>query len=188
MKNTFITILSFLIFPLSGMAQDAVTNFNQRLQSIYRQTDDRTASHQVVFGTVEAITAYKLGSLISKRDEEAIASVTQEINDLRFAVDLTEAQKTARLAALNRKLGRLEGNIITKSGRGLTRFVVRGSQLFLILDLGTRIYVLNALNRDPDVLPAGTLVCTQLDCDAAVEQAMYIENEAYREARERINP
>ena len=72
MKNIIPIAILSLIIPLFASGQDSQTinNFNQRLQNIYEQSDSKTQSRQIVFGTAEAIAAYQLGSFVSKRDKK----------------------------------------------------------------------------------------------------------------------
>jgi hypothetical protein len=208
MKIMIVSILSIIFIPLMVSAQiptnedanRAIWDFNQRLENVYHQSDSRTSSHQIIFGSVEAITAYKLGSLITKRDQKALRAIALQMKTLsnplaggntpyaEYAGTLTPEERARVTKDLGRKLKNLEGSLVTKAGRGVMKILVRGGQVFLVLDLGARIYVLNALqNRDPDIFPLGPMTCSQLNCGAVVEQAIYMQNEAYKAARRGIH-
>lgn len=175
--------LSLFFTTESYASQNQLTDFNNRLDRIYGQANTSTTPQQVLYGTLEFYAAYKINSLISKVDRLSVKSIQAELNLLNNGrTSLTPAQVAARKLELKKQLRVIEGSIAKKLGRGVTRIVVRGTQLFLVYDIATRVYVLNMIEKDPGFFPAYALTCSEtIVCDYAVDQVMRAEIEARRE-------
>lgn len=184
MKNTPKIISFTLAFILTAMpiysahSQDTIHDFHRRLNHVYQQANKDTLLQQVIFSSLEVFTTYKIGTVIKSPDRKEIAAIAIQIKALENSSDtrivpiqnqLSGIERRARISQLNRQLRALEGNIATRMGRGTAKFFVRGAQLLLVLDFGTRIFVLNTLDhKDPGVIPLKTLFCSEVDCNAAV--------------------
>lgn len=184
MKNTPKIISFTLAFILTAMpiynahSQDTIHDFHRRLNHTYQQADKDTLLQQVVFSSLEVFATYKIGSFIKGPDRKEIAAIALQIKALENSSDtrivpienqLSGIERRARISQLNRKLRALEGNFASRMGRGTAKFFVRGAQLFLILDFGTRIFVLNTLDhKDPGMIPLKTLFCSELNCSATI--------------------
>jgi len=210
MKITFTSLLILIIanisfgqsatYPQSPTAkpieESDINRFNQRLELIYKQKNDDTLTQQIVYGSVEFVAAYQLNSLITKVDQRKISSVAVQIKALRDPNSaqlggdlLTPSQKAAKIRMLEKELKIVEGGILKRLGRGTTKILVRGAQVFLILDIGARIYVLNALDhRDPGFIPSYTFICNQRDCNRAVSEVIETSNEVYIETKRAMEP
>lgn len=189
----YATLLVFSLAFANHSKAQSVEEFNHRLDTIYGQGNQDTLIQQVVFGSLEAIAAYKLEGLISKPDRRAIAAVSSQISALekskghQFHPTISEEQRLAQLRAAKHRLKILEGGILKKMGRGTAKLLVRGTQVFLILDVGTRIYILNTLsNKDPGFVPAYTLLCSEYDCPYTINRIIETSNQAYYESRRMI--
>jgi hypothetical protein len=169
--------------------QPEVLHFRQNLNDIFDQQQLNTNGQQIIYGTVEAFSAYKFGTLVPRADSAEIAAIKSQLIalDRRSIADadpvLSTAQRAARERVLRADLRKLEGNIATRMSRGTARLLLRGGQVFLVLDIISRVYVLSVLEKDPGFVPLKTLFCNEVDCDRVIEQAMYIQTQAYREAQ-----
>lgn len=182
--------------PPKPIQNSDIDKFNNRLERIYDQKNQDTFTQQIVYGSVELVAAYHLNSFIPKVDQRKIASLAVQIKALKDPTagqyagnDLSPSQKAHKIRMLEKELKTVEGGIAKRMARGTTKILVRGAQVFLILDIGARVYVLNALNsRDPGFVPAYTFLCNQVDCDGAVDEVIETSNEAYIEARRAVEP
>lgn len=182
-KAKLITIIAVLVFASSARAQ-LVEDFHTRLNNAFGPQTKETVTQQLIYGTVEAVAAYQLGGLITKVDRKAIANLSAQIALLRDSNDLPPNARESRIKALKREMRALEGGIAKRMGRGSVKLLVRGAQLFLILDIGSRFYVLNALeNKDPSYVPINRIFCSQFECINMAEHIMSYSNQAYHEIR-----
>lgn len=186
-KKKFLTffILTVTIWAAPSYAQNIV-HFHRTLNESFRPATDQTVTQQLIYGTVEAVAIYQLGNLITKADVKSIANVQAQIALVRES-DLPATARDAKVNSLKREMRRIEGNIAQRSGRGTVKLLVRGAQLFLILDIGARLYVLNALeNKDPSYVPINTIFCSQFECFDMAESVMTYGNQSYIELRENL--
>jgi hypothetical protein len=180
-----ISVLAFILtlVPLyTAHAQNAANEFHHRMNVVYRQANSDTLLQQVIFGSLEVFATYKIGSFIHSPDRREISAIALQIKGLesfrnsslvQTEIQIPERERRARIAQLNRRLRVLEGSIGERMARGTAKFFVRGAQLLLVLDLGSRIYVLTALDhKDPGTIPLKTLFCSEVDCQAVVYELM----------------
>ncbi len=180
------------LLALSYAQAQIIDDFQRRLNQRFDRADSETVTQQVIYGSVEAVAAYQLNGLITKVDEKAIATIHAQIDILKNSSDLPPQVRQSRINALKRELSKIEGGIAKRMGRGTAKFLVRSGQLLLVLDIGSRIYVLNALDeRDPGYVPFATIFCTEVRCpDVNVGEAVLIySSEAFNNIRRELrNP
>ena len=88
------------------------------------------------------------------------------------SVSMTNAQKEAKLNSLAQRLKGLTGK--TAKGRALKglNVIVRTGQIALAVDIGTRIYVINALESNPGINPTATFYCEAIECEDLINKAV----------------
>lgn len=175
--------------PSRSPAVRQLEHFHQRLEKNYQQSYEDTFGQQVVYGSIEAFAAYKLNGYLKPQDKVAIQSIQTQLRALEdrrgvqiYGVDsLTEPERQARINVLKKKLKTIEGNLAQRIGHGTTKIIVRGTQVFLIAQLVSRIYILTALDRrDPGFFPLPSFFCSGFDCDFLINDVIATSNNAYQ--------
>lgn len=175
-----------------------IENFHDRLNGTFRQSNEDTIVQQIIYGSIEALAAYKLDSFITYPDRKEILSITVQIRALeeRRAAKyfpneplMSERERQAKISQLSKRLREIEGGIGERMKRGTAKFFIRGTQIILVLDFGARIYILNFLDhRDPGFIPLKTLACSEMDCVTAFNKLMKTSHDTYTNSRRIINP
>ncbi len=158
----------------------AVNHFHRRLNSVYSKSNENTLGQQIVYGSIELLAYYRLGKLLDHTDRQTIEIIRLQLKALEdnrpiegYVREYGERERITKINALKKKLSDIEGNMAQKLGRGAAKFAIRGGQLYLVLSVGSRIYVLAALNeKDPGFFPLPKMTCTAFDCDRIVEEIM----------------
>lgn len=158
----------------------ATERFHKRLNSMFPPSDQDTFGQQLVFGSFELLAYYRLNGILSHADKQTIESVRLQLSALEdntkiegYVRDMSERERAAKIASLKRKLRSLEGGIVNRIGRGTARFVIRATQLYLILSVGSRIFVLTTMDaKDPAFFPLPKIACSAIDCDLITERIL----------------
>lgn len=179
-KILVVTLSMLFIFsPIPhASSQDSNVEFRNQMDDVFRQADGDTLFQQIIFGSIEGFATYKLGTFISKPDRKEISAIALQIKALEenrhksylpAEANLSDREYKARVNLLKRRLRSLEGNIAQRMGRGTAKFLIRGTQVLLVLDIGSRIFVLTALERrDPGTAPLKTLFCSEAGCHTEI--------------------
>jgi hypothetical protein len=158
----FITLLTTSNFV---HAQEVIENFNKKLEQVFDQKTNQTMAQQLVYTTIEAASAYSLNLFISKKNQDQIKAITQKISDVNTSTALTEEQKLIELISLKKELYQIQGSLIKRTANKTIKFLVRGTQVLLLFDIGARLYVMQILNNsDPGLSPTQEIFCDEFSC------------------------
>jgi len=196
--NLMKSALKVLIFTLAitliltpspnAMAQESIRDFHHRMNTVFKQADSDTLLQQIIFGSLEVFTTFKIGSFITEPDRKEITAISLQIRALEesrktnhiIMDQLSDRERNARISQLKRRLRVVEGGLGQHLSRGTAKFFIRGAQVLLVLDFGSRIYVLTTLDhRDPQTLPLKTLFCSEVDCRSIAYEVLGINHRTH---------
>lgn len=160
-------------------AQEQNNSYKERLENVFEQKTPGSGIRQLVYANLELVTAVSLNTLVVSRNAAKVKRITQEIRQLekiKTAGPVETLSNRSKIASLKNEVQRIEKQLLQKSTSKTLKFfarsTLRGTQIFLVIEVGTRYYIVNALDRDPGYMPLVEIACEAMSCEKNLHKSL----------------